>query len=311
MLVIHDRPEALAARLREGLVGCEVHYAATPDAVAPALERVRPEVVFSIKHSGFQGHFHRPAIDCDAVRWVQVGGSGYEHFAPWEKSRVTLTHCAGVLAPFLADTVLAAILAFNQQLLRYRAQQHARLWRPHTFRALSDLTLAVVGVGAIGGALATCASSLGMRVIGVRASGEAHPSVREMHPPEALHDVLSEADVVSVHLRRTPETEGLFDARAFAAMRRGAYFVNTSRGAIVNEPDLVDALRSGHLGGAYLDVFAHEPLGEDHPLWAMENVLVTPHASDNVEGWALRFADFFIANMARWRAGAPLVNVAR
>lgn len=309
--MLHDRPEELAPRLSEALPRCALHYATCASEVAPALASVRPEVVFSIKHSGFPGEAHRPAIECPSVRWVQVGGSGYEHFAPWDAARVTLTNCAGVLAPFLADTVLAAMLAWNQGLFRYRDQQRARVWRPHTFRALSAQTLAVIGVGAIGGEVATRAKSLGLRVLGVRRGPEAHPAVDAMFPLDGLHDALRVADFVSVHLRRAPATDGLFDAPAFAAMKPGAYFINTSRGAIVDEPALLDALRAEHLGGAYLDVFAREPLAHDHPFWTMDSVLLTPHASDNVQAWPSRFAEVFIANMTRWQAGEALHHVVR
>lgn len=309
ILVLHDRPEELRDLFDDTPFGSSVHYGANAGEVLEALSRVRPEIVFSIKHSGFPGPAHRPAIEAPSVRWVQVGGSGFEHFAPWDPTRVTVTNCAGVLAPFLAETILAALLMKARGLDRYRDQQRERVWRPLTTTSLRGKTLLVVGVGAIGGALATAARALGMRVLGVRRSGAPHPAIDEMHAPESLHALLGQADVVSVHLRATPESAGLFGAEAFAAMRRGATFVNTSRGALVDESAVVDALRSGQLGGAYLDVFEREPLPTESPLWALENVVLTPHSADNVEGWPRRFAEVFVDNVGRWQRGEPLRNV--
>lgn len=309
VLVLHDRPDELRPLLSARLSDLDLTFASAPDAVLPALERARPEVVFSIKHSGFPGAAHRPAIDFPTVRWVQIGGSGYEHFAPWDARRVTVTNCHGVLARVLAETVLAAVLTLNRGLLAHRDRQRARVWSPTRFRPLAGQTLLIVGVGAIGGELATLARALGLHVVGIRRGAVAHPAIDEVFPPEALHAQLARADIVSVHLRATNETARLFDARAFAAMKRGATFVNTSRGAVVDESALVDALRAGIVGAAYLDVFEREPLPAESPLWAMDEVLLTPHCSDNVDDWPLRFAAAFADNMDRWRAGAPLANV--
>ena len=124
----------------------------------------------------------------------------------------------------------------------------------------------------------------------------------------ALHSVLPGADWVFVVCKLSDRTRGLMDARAFAAMSRGAHFVNVARGEIVVEPDLVEALRSGHLGGAYLDVFAHEPLPEGSPLWGLENVIVTPHSAGQSDGIYARVAEIFLENLGLWLAGRPLRN---
>ncbi len=309
VLVLHDRPDELRPLLSARLSDLDVAFASAPDEVLPALERARPEVVFSIKHSGFPGAAHRPAIDFPTVRWVQIGGSGYEHFAPWDARRVTVTNCHGVLARVLAETVIAAVLTLNRGLLAHRDRQRACVWSPARLRPLAGPTLLIVGVGAIGGELATLARALGLHVVGIRRGAVAHPAVDEMFPPDALHAQLARADIVSVHVRATDETAKLFDARAFAVMKRGATFVNTSRGAVVDESALVEALRAGTVGAAYLDVFEREPLPAESPLWTMDEVLLTPHCSDNVDDWPLRFAAAFADNVDRWRAGAPLANV--
>ncbi|MSP83294.1 MAG: D-2-hydroxyacid dehydrogenase [Alphaproteobacteria bacterium] len=311
VLVVHDRPDDVRDLLAGRFPDLPIAYAATPAEVGPALDAHRPEAVFSIKHSGFPGDAHRPVIDCPTVCWVHVGGSGYDHFVPWDAARVTLTNCAGVLAPFLAETVIAAILAWNRSFFAYRDQQRRRTWRPWPIQPLQEQTLLVVGAGAIGGEVARLAKVLGMTVLGIRAGSAGHPALDELHPPAALAALLPRADVVSLHVRATAATAGLFGREAFAAMKPGALFVNTSRGAVVDEAALIAGLGAGRPAGAYLDVFAAEPLPADSPLWAMDNVFITPHASDNVADWPRRFAGIFADNLDLWRKGEPLTRVVR
>ncbi len=311
VLVIHDHPEDVDEFLRERFPGQRFEYATNAEAVRPALAAHDPEVVLSLGYSGFPGRSHRPAVEHPSVRWVHVGGSGYEHLAPWDTARVQVTNSVGVLSPFLAETVIGAMLALNGHLLTYHAQQQRREWRPIAFRPIAGQTLAVVGLGHIGACVARNARALGMRVIGLRRTPSASDAADEVLPLAQLHDALARADVVSLHLRLSDATRHLVDAAAFAAMRPGALFINTSRGAVVDETALVDALRSGHLGGACLDVFEQEPLPAESPLWAMPNVLVTPHASDNVHDFPVRFAALFADNYERYLAGEALLNRVR
>jgi phosphoglycerate dehydrogenase-like enzyme len=153
--------------------------------------------------------------------------------------------------------------------------------------------------------------ALGMRVLATRRRQKPHPAVDALHPPEALAQIIGEADIVSVHLRADASTRHAIDARMFAAMKPGAKLINTSRGSIVDEAALVAALASGHLGGAYLDVFETEPLPSSSPLWSFPNVLLTPHTADSVGDWPARFARHFGDNLERWNAGARLLNVVK
>lgn len=308
ILVVFDQPDDFRDLLHTRFPELRFSFATDAQGVGRELEAARPEVIFSIHSPGLPDEAYRAIVECPTLRWLQVGGSGYERFPAWDTRRVTVTNGVGVLSDFLAETVSGAILALNGGFLRYLAQQRKASWQPWHFRPLSEQTLLIVGVGAIGGALADRAKALGMRVLGVRRSGAAHRSVERMYPPDALPEALGEADIVSLHLRASPRTAHLIDRGAFAAMRPGALFVNTSRGAVVDEQALVEALRSGHLRGAYLDVFEVEPLPLGSPLWGMENVLITPHAADAVHDWPRRFAEFFAANLARWQAGEELHN---
>lgn len=301
--VLHDRPDELAP-----LLGPLDPLWVTCGAELPAALAQAPELVFSIKHSGFPGHEHRPAIEHPSVRWFHVGGSGFEHLGRWREG-VAVTNCAGVLAPFHAEMAVAALASLCVGLPGYGVDQRARRWRPRRFRAMAGRTLLVVGVGHTGGALAQRARALGLRVIGVRASGAPHPDVEAMYTPDALPGLWGRADVIALNLRLTPATQGLVDAAALAAMRPGALLLNGARGGVVDQAALVAALTSGQLGGAWLDVTDPEPLPSDSPLWAMDNVILTPHVADQVADFPLRFARRFVDNLARYRAGEPLVGV--
>ena len=309
VLIAHSDPDDFRDRLAARFPDVEFAYAATANEVLDSLAHHDPEVAFSIKHPGFPSVAHAPIPAHPSVRWIQIGGSGFDHLLPWDTERVTVTNGAGVLAPYLAENVTGGMLALGCGFLNYVQQQRARQWNPVAFTPLRGRTLLVVGFGRIGECVALNAKALGMRVLAIRGTPAPHPAADEMHGPDALHALLPRADFVSLHVRLNPATRGMLSREGLAAMKSGAYLVNTSRGPVVDEAALVHALRSGHLAGAYLDVFETEPLPADSALWTMPNVLITPHSSDNIRGWPRRFAALFADNLERWRAGEPLLNL--
>lgn len=309
VLVIDAAPELYADALESRFGRASFAYARTAEEVIARLQADQPEVVFSIKGPDFPGPLHRPAYTHDSVRWLHVGGSGFEHLLPLDNPSVTVTNCAGVLANHLAETVTGAMLALNGNVLRYVQQQRERKWRAMPFRPLSGQTLLIVGLGAIGRRVAHNAKALGMRVIAIRRRRSEEPHVDALHSPEALMEVLPEADFVSLHVRLNDETHHMIGLEALAAMKPGSYLMNTSRGGVVDTAALVGALQSGYLAGAYLDVFEEEPLPTSSALWSLDNVLLTPHAADNISGWPVEFARYFGDNLERWQEGEPLGNV--
>lgn len=307
-LLLHSDPDELLPWLEEACPGASFGVASTPDEVEPALKAHRPEVVFSIKHSGFPGPAHRPALVFPSVRWFQIGGSGREHLGAWDPAEVTVTDCAGVLAPPLAERALAGLLALSTGVVGFLRDQRDHAWRPRRFQPLEGQTLLVVGVGHTGGELAWRARALGMRVLGVRASGAPHEHVDEMGGPDALARWLPEADVVSLHVRLDDSTRHLLDDAAFARMKPGALLLNSARGAVIDTAALLRAL-DGSLGGAWLDVFEEEPLPAGHALWDHEKVVITPHCADQAEDFPRRFARRFAENWRRRQAGETLLGV--
>jgi phosphoglycerate dehydrogenase-like enzyme len=308
VLVVWDRPGDFDDLLSDRFPDVRFEYAASVEEVNAVLERSRPKIVFSIKHERFAIEPHRVAVRHPEVRWIQVGGSGFEHLELSDLSGVTLTNAAGVLARFLAETLTGVMLAWNGNLYRYREQQRDAIWRPISFTPLRDKTLLVIGTGAIGACMAANAHCLGMRVLGANRSAREVPDIDVMYSLADMDAALAEADFVSVHLRLNEETAHFVGRSMFDAMKAGAFFMNTARGGVVDTEALVDSLQSGRLSGAYLDVFEEEPLPAAHPLWRMDNVVITPHAADQVDAWPRRFAAFFADNLQRWMEGRPLLN---
>ncbi|MBC8242063.1 MAG: D-2-hydroxyacid dehydrogenase [Alphaproteobacteria bacterium] len=309
VLVIHKDMDEVRTVLDKRAGDIAVHYVSDLDQIEPTLERAKPDAVFSISQSTFSGTAQRAAIDYPTVRWFHVGGSGYEYIVPWDHPRVTVTNGLGILAPFLAETALTGMLMLNGNFLRYATQQRDHIWQPIFFNPLQGQTLLVVGFGKIGALVAANAKALGMRVLATRRTAAPDPSVAEVHGDEALGDLIGQADFVSLHIRMSEQNRGLINAEILAKMKQGSFLINTSRGPVIDQTALIDALGSGHLGGAYLDVFEKEPLAADSPLWDMPNVIITPHAADNVHDWASRFAHFFADNLGRWNTGQELLNV--
>jgi phosphoglycerate dehydrogenase-like enzyme len=247
------------------------------------------------------------------LRWLQATSAGIGQFVKTmgydqRLPNTVFTTASGVHARPLAEFCMMALLMHYKRLPHIMALQRQRHWERYAAADLEGRTLAVVGLGKIGETVAQMAKGLGMRTIGTRARGTSD-AVDQFFPPEQLHAMLGEADVVVLIVPHTPATEKLIDAAALAAMKPGAYLINIARGAIIDENALIAALQRGHLGGAALDVFATEPLPPDNPLWRMPNVLVIPHSASTSDRENERLTDLFCDNIRRYLAGEPLRNV--
>ena len=310
VLVMHTDPQPVLRTLRERFPTLEFEAVVHGDQVAGAVAAYQPEIVFSISGPAFLKPCYQSVFEHPNIRWMQVGGSGYDHLPPWDQGRMMLTHCAGVLAPYLAETITGAMLALNGHFFHYRTLQTVGDWRPMPFRPLAGQTLLVVGFGAVGQRLAHHAKALGMRVIATRANPAPHPLADDVQGSDrqTLLSLLPQADIVSLHLRFDSTTKRMFDQACFDAMKQGSIFINTARGRVVDQDALTKALYDGKFRGAYLDVFEREPLPSDDPLWQAPNTLITPHTSDNIIDYADYYTGFFADNLARYLAGADLQN---
>jgi phosphoglycerate dehydrogenase-like enzyme len=253
------------------------------------------------------------------LTWVQVPSAGVDHYASAAhlvgEPRIVMTNMRAVHGPAIADHVFAMLLALTRDLPVHLAGRASGAWNDDGSGVLEPITLAgrtllVVGLGGIGSEVAKRAAGFDMRVLATRRSGtDAPPFVERVAGPEALLELLPEADVVVVCVPLTPETDGLFDAAAFAAMKRGAYLVNIARGRVVDTAALVDALHTGRIAGACLDVTEPEPLPADHVLWTFPNVVITPHVAAQSASTLERRSALLVENLRRFAAGEPLLNV--
>ena len=246
------------------------------------------------------------------LKFVQVLGAGVDYMLPldWVPAGLTLTNNCGAHVPKAAQSGLMAILMANAQVPKLVTSQRRREWNRLFTSTVSGKTLLIVGVGHIGGGIAEQAKALGMRVLGVRRSDIPHPAVDEMHAPSALHLLLPKADIVMINTALTSSTRFLIGRTEFSMMKRGAAFINMSRGGLVDPKALEEALRTDHISCAIVDVTFPEPLPSDSTLWDAPNLMITPHVlSDDLDEYIPRTLDIFFENVRRCIAGEPLTNV--
>lgn len=241
------------------------------------------------------------------LKWVQTWSAGVNNLPLEQLSErnVSITSANGVHAYPISETIFALMLGLTRKIHTYVRQQQQKQWEHGDLKLeIHEKTIGVLGVGAIGLETAKIAKAFGMKVLGVRHSGKSTDYVDEMYTPDQLSDVLPQCDVVVITLPLTDETTNLFGKEQFEQMKNSSLLINIGRGPIVKEDDLVEALQSGVIAGAGLDVFATEPLPKDSPLWDMENVIVTPHTAGSTEHYTERVVrDVFIPNLKNYLEG--------
>lgn len=247
------------------------------------------------------------------LRLVQGLGAGVGQLvsAGLAEAGVRLATAAGVSAVSISEFAIGLLLSAWKRFDDLARLQAQKRWQPTYGRELAGSTVAVLGLGAIGSELARRLDALDVEVLAVRRSfrpGMTAPHVAELFGPDDLPAVLERADAVFAAVPETPETVGVMDAEAFAAMRPGSFFCNVGRGSFVVEAALVDALERGHLGAAALDVVHTEPLPPDSPLWTTPNLVITPHSAASDQRYFRNLHRLFRENVARLLAGEPLRN---
>ena len=252
------------------------------------------------------------------LQWLHVFNAGVDHpiYTEMLQRGVRLTTSAGTTAVPIAQTAITGLLMLARNFPRWLAAQRERRWdpmRPPDFpRDLPGQTALIVGLGSIGSEIARLARALGLKVIGVRRSPQRPGDpVDELHPPQKLAELLPRADWLIIASPLTAETRGMINADLLARLPQGARIINIGRGEIIDETAMIEALRSGHLGGAYLDVFEKEPLPTESPLWDLPNVLISPHNSAAASGNDERVYQMFLANLEHWQHKQALTNEVR
>ena len=250
------------------------------------------------------------------LRWVHspAAGIGAMLFPEMIASPVVMTNSRGNSAVTIAEHVICVTLMLLRQLPLAWRRQAERTWAQDEFhagasiRTLRGARVLVVGMGSIGGETARLFHAFGARVTGIRRNPAPQTDVTVVGP-HRLHDELPSADVVVLSAPQTAETVRLIGANELAMMKSDAVLVNVSRGKLIDEAALARALESGRLRGAALDVFEHEPLSQDSPLWSRPDVIVTPHVSGFHASYWPEASRLFAENLRRFEAGQPLANI--
>jgi phosphoglycerate dehydrogenase-like enzyme len=282
--------------------------------------------------TGFIGKI-TPALLSRAERleWVQSPTASLEHyvFPALIQHPCIVTNMRGLFSDIIADQVMGYVIMFARNLHTYVRQQMARQWQPiggahqgftgygpgrvsgidRAHQHLADCTLGIVGLGAIGGEIALRARAFGMRVLAVDPVRREAPEGVELAGLDRTDALLAASDYVVIAAPHTPQSERSFGLTSFRQMKRSARFINIGRGAIVDLTALTQALNEGLIAGAALDVYETEPLPADHPLWGMENAILTPHIAGYSPRIAERHLEVLLDNVGRHRRGEPLRNV--
>jgi phosphoglycerate dehydrogenase-like enzyme len=253
--------------------------------------------------------FEAALLECPNLEWLQSPGSGTDLplFQRLHERGVVLTNAPSAAGPAIAQTAIMFMLMLSRSAPRFAEHQRARHWNSQR-RQLEDLTdarLTVLGMGAIGSEVARLASELGMRVVGVRRKHRGDEPC-ETWEPDRFAEALERADWLAVAMPLTDESHRILDRKALERLPAGARIINVGRGELIDEAAMIEALQSGRLAGAALDVFETEPLPAESPLWEMPNVIVTPHCAGLTQSAAPRATRIFLENLARWHRGEAL-----
>jgi phosphoglycerate dehydrogenase-like enzyme len=298
-----------------------------PERDAPPIDRLRAEAEFVVVRTADELRAAQPGVEIlflndfrtellrtvgpGDLKWIHTSSIGVDALLTDAiiESGLVVSTSRNVCERPIAEWVLAVLLLFAKDLRRTLDYQREANWVHRETESLLGRRVLLLGPGPVGRETALLLQAAGMVVDVVGRRARVDRELGTIHTIDDLDHLLPEADDVVLALPLTETTRGLIDAGRLALMRPGARLVNVGRGAVVVEEALLASAREGHLGAAALDVFEQEPLPSDHPFWTMDNVLVSPHMSGDLVGWRGRVVDRFAANLRRWTAGKPLVDV--
>lgn len=323
-LIIHPAvSDARLSRIREAAAPMQIVQ-------AESLDQAKAEIVDA---DALFGYLTLPLLQAARkLRWVQAPTASMEKFLYPElvAAPVIVSNMRGIFSDVIADHVFGFILCFAKNFHTYIRGQARGDWHvlgreagelpgyggpgevhPSDEAAitLADCTLGVIGLGGIGAETARRGLAFGMRVLGVDPKAAAAPAGVTLFRPDRLDEVLGQSDFVVIAAPHTPETYKLFSRTRIRKMKKSAYLINVGRGVIVDLADLTAALQAGEIAGAGLDVFEIEPLPKEHPLWKMENVIITPHTAAASPRVPERHLQTLLENLRRFVKGEPLLNV--
>lgn len=303
VVIMGNADESIIAALAKEYPQYDFHV--IPQGPAPDELVERAQVIATVGHGSFLPKAKK-------LKWVHTLSAGVDWILP-EVDRlfgdeVLVSNSSGIYGVPIAEHLLAMMLSFSHCIPACMRDMQRRQWNKHRCRELSGATVGIVGMGDIGSSLVALLEPFRTPVLGWRRTRQEPPQgVNELFfGPDGLDELLRRSDYVAICLPGTPETRGLFDGRRLSLMKPTAVLLNIGRGFIVDHDALAEALGQGKLAGAGLDVTEPEPLPPEHPLWGLENVLITPHISGLTDQWPRRAAEHFACNFRAWAQGQPL-----
>ena len=324
VLITVDMPDALLDRLRAVSPHIEIDLLPTGDASDFSEEQLgEMEVLYT-----------RQALpepeQVPNLRWIQFHWSGIDAFVDQSllRSEMIVTTLSGAAVPQMAEFALTMMMSLGHHMPNMMEDQKEKVWADNRFtrfrpQELRGSTVGIVGYGNIGRELARICHALGAHVLATKRDlktldaggyvleglGDSQADIPErLYPPQALPSMASECDFLVLTVPLTPETRGLVNAKVFESMKDTAYLIDVSRGGVVDQGALVEALREETIAGAALDVYPVEPLPESSPLWELPNVILSPHVAGTSGQYLERAADLFAENLRRYVANEPLLN---
>jgi phosphoglycerate dehydrogenase-like enzyme len=247
------------------------------------------------------------------LKWVQALGTGVDNLIdlPSLRRDVIITNIRGIHGAAVSEAAIMAMLALSRHLPRAVRNQDRHLWERWPASLLEGKTAGILGVGVIAEALAPRCKALGMSVVGISSSKRAVAAFDRMYGIDSLVAAVRQVDYLIVLTPYSAATHHIVDSAVLSALKPTSYLINLARGGVIDEQALIKALEGGKIAGAALDVFSQEPLSDDHPLWSMKNVIVTPHVGGFFDGYAERALPVVEENVRRFLAGdtANMINI--
>src|ERR1019366_8778874 len=310
ILVLAD-PAAPALKKLDAIgPGVPLKIGKTSEALGDAVADAR--ILFN--WTGSKPDVHRVMQSAPKLEWIHAMYAGLDRslFPELIASHIPLTNGSGVFSQSLGEFIMLGVLYFAKDVPRRILAKAERRWDVFDNIEVSKQTIGIVGHGDIGRAVSSRAKAMGMRVLALRKNvapraGDEH--VDRVYPVSELHNMLPECDYVAVTAPLTAETKGMIGKAEFERMKPSAIIMNVGRGPVIDEAAMVEALSTKRIRGGALDVFDTEPLPPESPIWSLDNVLLTAHCADHVDGWVESAVVFFLEQFSRWRNGEPLKNL--
>jgi len=303
VLIILTHPEHIRKQyydhIREKFPGSTVNVVDHHSKVGPYLGSAEVVLTFDIMIAD------HVLSDAQNLKWIHALSTGTDSIEglPSLRPEVILTSTRGIHGAPMSEAALMAMLALSRDLPRSVRNQDRRSWTRHLPRLLEGKTVGIFGVGVIGAALAPRCKALGMTVVGVDPIKRDVAGVDRMHGWDEVPRIIGDLDYVVLFIPSSATTQGIVNAELLLAMKPTAYLISLGRGEVIDEPALVGVLQQGRIAGAALDVFRKEPLPDDHPLWSMENVIITPHLGGLSDEYPKRAFPILDENIRRFLAG--------